>query len=75
VIHRSKDSEQLGEMSFQILQVLSELSLGATPAASSDVLRRVFSAGGEFRIGIKRYKTQWRQYEKADSLTVSGVTV
>jgi hypothetical protein len=65
VIHKSKGTEQLGEMSFQILQVLSGLSLDAVPPAPSDVLRRVFSAGGQFQIGIKRYNTYWRQYEKS----------
>jgi hypothetical protein len=65
VIHKSKDTEQLGEMSFQIFQVLSQLALDGTPAAASDVLRRVFSAGGRFQIGIKRYSTYWRGYEQS----------
>lgn len=67
VVHRSKNDRQLGEMSFQILQVLSELS-ETVPASRSRVLRRVFSAGGRFEIGSKRYRTHWRTLAGAERL-------
>jgi hypothetical protein len=61
VIHRSKDVAGLSEMSFQILQVLSEFAGGAS---RENRLRRVYSAQGHFEIGIKRFATVWREYQK-----------
>lgn len=63
VVHRSKDVNQLGEMSFQILQVLGDLM--GLPLPYQDVLRRVYSAHGHFEIGLKRFQTQWRTYPPA----------
>jgi len=61
VVHRSKDVVGLSEMSFQILQVLSEFEHGAT---NRENLLRVYSAQGHFEIGIKRFATVWRDYKK-----------
>ncbi|MGE5506988.1 MAG: hypothetical protein ACM3RP_00635, partial [Chitinophagales bacterium] len=69
VVHRSKNNAQLGEMSFQILQVLSELLADVMPDVRSHVLRRVFSAGGAFAIGTRRYRTHWRSL---DDMSLSG---
>lgn len=62
VIHKSKDVAGLSEMAFQILQVLSEFEQGG--GARENRLRRVYSAQGHFEIGIKRFATVWREYEK-----------
>jgi glycosyltransferase involved in cell wall biosynthesis len=62
VIHKSKDVIGLSEMSFQILQVLAQMEHGGKVRQSNDVLRRVFSAHGNFEIGLKRFHTQWRSF-------------
>ncbi|MDI6871724.1 MAG: glucosyl-3-phosphoglycerate synthase [Bacillota bacterium] len=62
VVHRSKDVLALSEMSFQILQVLAQLS-DDHRKPRQDVLRRVFSAHGQFVIGLKRFTTHWRQFD------------
>jgi hypothetical protein len=64
VIHKSKDVIGLSEMALQILQVADELRFSSekSPATTSAILRRVFSAGGNFEICHKRFKTQWRQF-------------
>jgi len=61
VIHRSKDVTGLSEMAFQILQVLSEFEGGA---GRENLLRRVYSAQGHFEIGIKKFATVWRDFQK-----------
>ncbi|BBB90631.1 MAG TPA: glycosyltransferase [Methylomusa anaerophila] len=61
VVHKSKDVIGLSEMAFQILQILVDMEQ-IPNAGNKDVLRRVYSAHGNFEIGIKRFTTVWRQY-------------
>jgi glycosyltransferase involved in cell wall biosynthesis len=62
VVHRSKDVVGLSEMSFQILQVLTDF-MGLKEPEPNDTLRRVYSAFGKFKMSSKRFKTFWREYE------------
>jgi hypothetical protein len=52
----------LGEMSFQIFQVLSSLQNNFQTAPQHNSLRNVFTTGGNFEISIKRFSTYWREY-------------
>ncbi|HHW14529.1 MAG TPA: glucosyl-3-phosphoglycerate synthase [Firmicutes bacterium] len=65
VIHRSKNVAQLSEMSFQILQVLRALTEGEEALPRPGVLHRVFSAQGAFAIGMKRFETHWRRFNRS----------
>lgn len=62
VIHRSKDVEGLSTMAFQIMQVLTEMTEIPPRTAQPNILRRVFSAHGNFEISSQRFETYWRQY-------------
>lgn len=60
VIHKSKDVLGLSEMSFQILQVLKSMQ---TQFSTQDAtLRHIYSSGGHFEIGIKRFDVVWRDF-------------
>ena len=63
VIHRSKDVKGLSEMSFQIMQVLADMTFKENKIAANDLLHRVYSAHGNFEIGCKRFKTVWREWK------------
>jgi hypothetical protein len=61
VIHKSKDVMGLSEMSFQIMQVFADLL--NVRNTGNNVLRRVFSAHGNFEISAKRFPVIWRSYK------------
>jgi len=62
VIHKSKGVIGLSEMAFQIIQVMAELKGFHGEQALPNILRRVYSAHGEFKIDTKRFSTVWRNY-------------
>lgn len=62
VIHKSKSVLGLSDMAFQIIQVMAELAGFQQQALLPNVLRRVYSAHGEFKLDAKRFTTQWRSY-------------
>lgn len=62
VEHRSKDVLGLGEMAFQILQVLSQMGTLQSEGEISHVMRHVYSAHGRFEIISKRFNTVWREF-------------
>ena len=64
VIHRSKDVVGLSEMAFQITNVLADMEQGNQRKQRNENFRRVYSAHGHFEIGIKKFKTVWRDFEK-----------
>lgn len=63
VIHKSKGVLGLSEMAFQIIQVMAELKNFHREKALPNVLRRVYSAHGDFKIDTKRFNTIWRNYQ------------
>ncbi len=65
VIHKSKSVLGLSEMAFQIIQVMAELEGFPGKAALPNILRRVYSAHGDFKIDTKRFSTIWRDYQQA----------
>ena len=64
VVHRSKDVVGLSEMAFQITNVLADLGLGNQRSHQNENFRRVYSAHGQFEIGIKKFKTVWRDFSQ-----------
>lgn len=62
VVHRSKDVLGLGEMAFQILQVLSQMGTIQIKGETNTVMRHVYSAHGRFEIISKRFNTVWREF-------------
>jgi hypothetical protein len=62
VIHKSKSVLGLSEMAFQIIQVMAELGGFHAKEALPSILRRVYSAHGDFKIDAKRFNTIWRNY-------------
>ncbi|TWH47417.1 glucosyl-3-phosphoglycerate synthase [Sporomusa sp. KB1] len=62
VIHKSKGVIGLSEMAFQIIQVMAELKGFHGEQALPNILRRVYSAHGDFKIDAKRFSTVWRDY-------------
>lgn len=63
VIHRSKDVMGLGEMAFQILQVLGQMGAIQSKGETDNVMRHVYSAHGHFEIISKRFSTVWREFK------------
>lgn len=63
VVHKSKDVIGLSEMAFQIIQVLAEMTVPVHGLKTNNLLRRVYSAHGNFEIGIKNFSTQWRNFQ------------
>ncbi len=63
VVHRSKDVMGLGEMAFQIMQVLGEMGAVKQGEQVNNVMRHVYSAHGRFEVASKRFNTVWREYE------------
>lgn len=63
VVHKSKDVLGLGEMAFQITNVLKDMGTGNHHCCNQDTFRRVYSANGRFEIGIKKFKTIWRDFD------------
>ena len=64
VVHRSKDVVGLSEMAFQITNVLADLGLGNQRSHQNENFRRVYSAHGQFEIGIKKFRTIWRDFSQ-----------
>lgn len=62
VVHRSKDVLGLGEMAFQILQVLEQIGALKGREEINPVMRHVYSAHGRFEIISKRFATIWRDF-------------
>ncbi|CQR71991.1 Glucosyl-3-phosphoglycerate synthase [Sporomusa ovata DSM 2662] len=62
VIHKSKGVIGLSEMAFQIIQVMAELKGFHGEQPLPTILRRVYSAHGDFKIDAKRFSTVWRNY-------------
>jgi hypothetical protein len=51
-------------MAFQITNVLADLGLGNQRSHQNENFRRVYSANGQFEIGIKKFKTVWRDFSQ-----------
>jgi len=68
VIHRSKDVLGLGEMAFQILQVLAQIGTIQYNGELNHVMRHVYSAHGRFEIISKRFNTIWREFAENGNL-------
>lgn len=62
VVHRSKDVMGLGEMAFQIMQVLGEMGAVKQGDQVNNVMRHVYSAHGRFEVASKRFSTFWREF-------------
>jgi len=62
VIHKSKNVIGLSEMAFQIIQVMAELNSLDQGQPLPNILRRVYSAHGSLKVDIRRFTTNWRQY-------------
>ena len=64
VVHRSKDVVGLSEMAFQITSVLADMGQRQPGSRPNENFRRVYSAHGQFEIGIKKFKTVWRDFSR-----------
>jgi len=64
VVHRSKDVVGLSEMAFQITSVLADMGQKQPRSRQNENFRRVYSAHGRFEIGIKKFKTVWRDFSQ-----------
>ena len=64
VVHRSKDVVGLSEMAFQITSVLADMDQRQPRNHPNENFRRVYSAHGQFEIGIKKFKTVWRDFSQ-----------
>ncbi len=62
VVHRSKDVVGLSEMAFQITSVLADMDQRQPRNHPNENFRRVYSAHGQFEIGIKKFRTIWRDF-------------
>jgi hypothetical protein len=54
----------LSEMAFQITSVLADMGQGQQRSRQNENFRRVYSAHGHFEIGIKKFKTVWRDFSQ-----------
>jgi glycosyltransferase involved in cell wall biosynthesis len=62
IIHKSKNVINLSELAFQIVKVLGDMQRVPSGGKPHELLRRTYFSEGNFEIGIKRFRTIWRQF-------------